>query len=76
MGKGKRHSISIWPPHDESLVGTVHSHPSGIPKPSGGDLETFGKHGRIHIIIAYPFGDDTWRAYNANGEEVGLEIVE
>ena len=39
-------------PIDFSIVGTVHSHPSGIPIPSHADLELFDKYGRIHIIVA------------------------
>ncbi|KAA0014092.1 hypothetical protein B6U81_02690 [Thermoplasmatales archaeon ex4484_30] len=78
MVYGKRHAtFNIYmAPYDRSIVGTVHSHPSGNALPSEGDLFTFQKHGRIHIIIAYPYEDDTWKAYDYNGNEISLEIVE
>ena len=78
MVYGKRHAtFNIYmAPFDRSIVGTVHSHPSGNASPSEGDLLTFQKHGRIHIIIAYPYEDDTWRAYDYTGKEIYLEIVE
>ncbi len=34
-------------PIDFSIIGTVHSHPSGVPIPSGADLELFDKYGKI-----------------------------
>jgi len=74
-GKGLATFNRYMAPFDTSFVGTVHSHPSGVPKPSGGDLETFRKQGRIHIIIASPFTDDTWRAYDYNGDAIELMVV-
>jgi proteasome lid subunit RPN8/RPN11 len=40
-------------PIDFSVVGTVHSHPSGVLKPSVPDLNNF--YGRIMMIAAYPY---------------------
>ncbi len=78
MTYGKRHAtFNIYmAPFDRSIVGTVHSHPSGNPRPSEGDLLTFQKHGKVHIIIAYPYEDNTWRAYDYTGKEIKLEIVD
>ena len=75
---GKRHAtFNIYMiPFDRRIVGTVHSHPSGAAKPSEGDIHTFMKYGRVHIIIGYPYEDDTWRAYDYNGKEMELEVVE
>ncbi|RLF60136.1 MAG: metalloprotease [Thermoplasmata archaeon] len=77
MVYGKRHAtFDIYmAPYDRRIVGTVHSHPSGSARPSEGDLATFQKHGRVHIIIAYPYEDDTWRAYDQSGREVVLAVV-
>jgi proteasome lid subunit RPN8/RPN11 len=63
-------------PFDRRIVGTVHSHPSGIPKPSEGDMHTFMKYGKVHIIIGYPYEDDSWRAYDYNGKEIDIEVIE
>ena len=62
-------------PIDFSIVGTVHSHPSGIPIPSHADLELFDKYGRIHIIVATPFNESSWKAYTYLGNEIDITIV-
>ncbi len=43
------HSLPI----DFSVMGVAHSHPSGILRPSTGDLNWM--YGRVMIIIAYPY---------------------
>jgi len=63
-------------PIDYSIVGTVHSHPSPFPAPSEADLHLFEKYGRVHIIIAMPYDDSSWRAYNFRGESIELEVVQ
>lgn len=62
-------------PVDFNIIGTVHSHPSPYPIPSDADLELFRKHGRIHIIIAYPYDKNSWKAYEYTGNETMLKIV-
>lgn len=75
---GKKHATyNIYMmPIDRSIVGTVHSHPSGVAEPSEEDLLSFRKHGRLHIIIAYPYDDFSWKAYDYNGNEIKLEVIE
>lgn len=63
-------------PIDYSIVGTVHSHPSPFPTPSEADLHLFEKYGRVHIIMAMPYDDNSWRAYNFRGESIELEVVQ
>lgn len=62
-------------PIDFNIVGTIHSHPSPYPIPSGADLELFRKHGKIHIIMASPFNKNSWKAYDYNGDQTHVEIV-
>lgn len=62
-------------PVDFNIVGTVHSHPNSIASPSSADLELFRKHGRIHLIMASPFNEGSWKAYDYTGRQVKLEIV-
>lgn len=57
-------------------VGTVHSHPSGDGTPSGADLELFDKKGGVHIIVAAPYDDSSWRCYNNKGEPISLEVAD
>lgn len=61
-------------PIDFSIVGTVHSHPSPSASPSDADLHLFSKHGKVHIIVAHPFNDTSWKAYDLNGNEVELIV--
>jgi proteasome lid subunit RPN8/RPN11 len=62
-------------PFDLSIVGTVHSHPSPSFYPSSADKMLFSKYGRIHMIIAYPYSTDSWKAYNARGDPVTMYII-
>ncbi|MEE8183106.1 MAG: Mov34/MPN/PAD-1 family protein [Thermoplasmata archaeon] len=63
-------------PIDFTVVGTVHSHPSGSISPSGADVALFQKFGYIHIITGVPFNDGSWRAFDLYGEPVDLEVVD
>jgi len=62
-------------PGDFSLVGTVHSHPSGNILPSHVDMNHF--FGRILMIVGYPFEDEECVAvYDSNGDKMILRITE
>jgi proteasome lid subunit RPN8/RPN11 len=61
-------------PADLSVVGTVHSHPSGALHPSDADLRLFRNWGRCHLIVGSPYGPGSWRAYDGNGRETTLEV--
>jgi proteasome lid subunit RPN8/RPN11 len=62
-------------PIDFSIVGTVHSHPRGRAIPSEADLSLFNKYGKIHIIIASPFNEYSWKSYDYLGKEINIEIL-
>ncbi len=73
-GKGFANFNPYILPGDFSLVGTVHSHPSGNNSPSHVDLNHF--FGRILMIVGYPFeGDECVAAYDSNGEKLPLQIT-
>lgn len=63
-------------PIDYTIVGTVHSHPSGVCYPSGADLEFFQKYGWIHIIVCSPFSKNSWACFDIAGEPRDLEVVD
>jgi len=70
-------SFSNFPLHmlpiDFSIVGTAHSHPSGVLSPSIGDLNNF--YGRVMIITAYPYSSEQQiAAFDANGKAVKYQI--
>lgn len=75
---GRRHAnFQLWMLHaDLSVAGTVHSHPSGALHPSDADLRLFRSWGRRHLILGAPYGRGQWRAYDGNGRETHLRVVE
>src|SRR3990170_1704616 len=65
-GHGEVHFNPYMFTGDFSLVGTVHSHPSGNISPSHVDLNYF--FGRILMIVGYPYeGKGCIVAYDSNG---------
>jgi len=62
-------------PIDFSIVGTVHSHPSISFYPSDADIFLFRKYGKIHMIVAYPFTYNSWKAYDFNGNEIEIKVL-
>jgi proteasome lid subunit RPN8/RPN11 len=60
---------------DYTLVGTVHSHPSGNISPSHVDLNYF--FGRVLLIVGPPFtGKGCIAAYDSSGDHIPIEITE
>jgi proteasome lid subunit RPN8/RPN11 len=73
------HGFASYPfhllPMDFSLVGTVHSHPSGNKMPSNIDLNNF--FGRILMIVGYPYKtDQDVVVYNHEGEKIPIQVTE
>jgi proteasome lid subunit RPN8/RPN11 len=62
-------------PIDFTIVGTVHSHPSFSPNPSDADLHLFRKHGKVHIIVANPFLESSWKAYDYKGNILEMIVI-
>ena len=62
-------------PVDFTVIGTVHSHPSPSCFPSEADRVLFQKFGSIHIIVAEPYNNNSWKAYNKNGEEINIDTI-
>ena len=60
-------------PIDFSVIGTVHSHPAGSTKPSSTDLNKF--YGKVMMIIAHPYREDSVQAYDRRGEAIRVELV-
>jgi proteasome lid subunit RPN8/RPN11 len=61
-------------PFDNSYVGSAHSHPGGLNRPSLEDLNR-GFYGAVSIIIAYPYDDGTIAAYDRNGNKLEIKIT-
>jgi len=75
---GDKHAILPlgYLPVDSSIVGTVHSHPGPWAIPSDADKQLFNAFGHTHIIIAEPYNENTWIAYDQNAEEIELDVVD
>jgi proteasome lid subunit RPN8/RPN11 len=73
-GQGFAHFNPYMFSGDFSLVGTVHSHPSGNISPSHVDMNYF--FGRILMIVGYPFeGQSSVAAYDSNADRLPIEIT-
>ena len=74
---GRRHAIfqTYMLPADFSIVGPVHSHPSGDYEPSDEDRALFSNFSGLHIITGYPYTEDTWAAWTNKGQRIPLKVV-
>lgn len=62
-------------PNDMRAAGSIHSHPNGVLRPSDADRATFGK-GEVHIILGAPYRSTDWRAFDRDGEERTLRVLD
>jgi proteasome lid subunit RPN8/RPN11 len=69
-------SLSLFMIPNIAAAGSVHSHPTGIIKPSNADLQMFGKTGSCHIIVGFPYDLQSWKCFNSRGEETNLQIID
>ncbi len=61
-------------PIDFSIIGAVHSHPSGNLTPSVADLNH--SIGKILIIVGFPFANEgNVAVYNRDGEKIALKTT-
>lgn len=63
-------------PFDRKIIGSVHSHPNSSNKPSPGDLRSFPKYGKIHLIIGYPYNIENIAMYDSFGKRIKFEIID
>ena len=71
-GKGFASFPTHMLPIDFSIVGTAHSHPNGVLKPSTGDFHNF--YGRIMMIIGPPYDKPRAAVYSQNGEQIPVKL--
>ena len=62
-------------PLDTHVAGSAHSHPNGALQPSDADLNFFPRVGRFHLIIGYPYTEESWRCFSANGDPAEMEVI-
>ncbi len=62
-------------PMDFSVVGTVHSHPSGNLNPSNVDLNHF--FGRVLMIVGFPFASiQNVGVYDSKGKKIQVKVTD
>ena len=71
-GKGSASFPSHMLPIDFTIMGTAHSHPSGVLKPSTMDFHNF--YGRIMMIIGPPYKKPRAAAYYKSGEQIPVKF--
>ena len=73
-GYGFAHLPFHMLPVDFSVVGTVHSHPSGNINPSSVDINHF--FGRVLMIVGFPFtGAQNVAVYDSKGERLPFQVT-
>ncbi len=63
-------------PVNPHLVGSGHSHPSGVLTPSDADIKMFMQNGSHHIIVGYPYDIHSWVCYDRGGNIRKLEVLD
>ena len=61
-------------PFDETIVGSLHSHPFSTARPSQQDKKFFTKY-EINLILGYPFKVENTASYNKKGEKINTELT-
>nr|MDO8080101.1 Mov34/MPN/PAD-1 family protein [Candidatus Freyarchaeota archaeon] len=76
-GKGLAQFQPHMLPFDFSIVGSIHSHPSGSGRPSAQDLNSMFNFGFVHIIVTFPYSSyQDLHTYDKKGNPIQWEIVE
>ena len=56
-------------------AGSAHSHPNGMLRPSGADLNFFPRAGKFNLIIGAPYRENDWKCFTADGEPSDLAVI-
>ncbi len=59
-------------PIDFTVMGTAHSHPSGVLELSVQDVTDF--YGRVSLLMGYPYGLENVACFNKEGKRIELSI--
>jgi len=74
-GRGFSNFPTHMLPIDFSIIGTAHSHPSGVLHPSIGDLNNF--YGKIMVITGFPYEtEQDIVVIDSEGNPIKYEIME
>lgn len=74
-GKNSASLLFDMMPLDTHLAGSAHSHPNGVLRPSGADVNFFPRSGGYHFIISYPYRESDWKCFGADGTPQSIEVI-
>ena len=60
---------------EPDFIGFAISHIDDSLIPTENDKQLFAYRGDVHIIIAHPFNNQSWAAYDNNGDKIDFEII-
>jgi proteasome lid subunit RPN8/RPN11 len=72
----ERLSVSPDFTFEREFVGFAISHTDESLKPTEEDIQLFSFKGKIHLITANPFDEDSWTVYESGGKRIEVEIIE
>ena len=60
---------------ESDFIGFAISHVDDSLIPTENDKQLFAYRGNVHIIIAYPFNNQSWAVYDNNSDKIEFEIL-
>lgn len=61
-------------PFDDTIIGTLHSHPDSTNTASFADKQMFSRY-KINLILGYPFVYENIIAYDENSKKIEFELI-
>ena len=61
---------------ETEFIGFAISHTDDSLVPTDEDKKLFSYKGKVHIITASPFEKGSWAAYDSNGNEIEIEVID
>ena len=56
-------------------IGSAHSHPNGVIRPSEADIRFFSHAGTYNIIVGYPYEQNNWGCFLPDGTRMDLPVI-
>ena len=61
-------------PFDDTIIGSLHSHPNSTSIPSNADKKLFTKY-HVNLILGYPFLIENIGAYDKNSANINVNLI-
>jgi proteasome lid subunit RPN8/RPN11 len=60
---------------ETEFIGFALSHTDESFKPTDEDKKLFSHRGEVHVITAPPFDEESWAAYDSNGNRIQIQVI-